>query len=99
MNEHTPMEATGRKGLFRKRMGEQALAGDIRTVEVRGSDYIGKDAAGIYSLSIKPALEKGRAAWITGNPVEEKDRAVKHLTRVGVRVEVRHLVRMGAHQG
>ncbi|MPY52844.1 NAD-dependent epimerase/dehydratase family protein [Streptomyces acidicola] len=68
MDEHTPMEATGRKGLLRKRMWEQALAGGIRTVEVRGSDYIGKDAAGIYSLSIEPALAKGRAAWIMGNP-------------------------------
>ncbi|WP_344274071.1 DUF6192 family protein [Streptomyces hebeiensis] len=31
--------------------------------------------------------------------VEEKDRAVEHPTRVGVQVEVRHLVRMSAHQG
>lgn len=39
----------------------------IRTVEVRGSDYIGKDANGIYSLLIKSALQKGKAAWITGH--------------------------------
>lgn len=67
MNERTPMAATGRKGRLRKRMWEQALAAGIRTVEVRGSDYIGKDANGIYSLLIEPALQKGRAAWITGH--------------------------------
>ncbi|MCX4703224.1 SDR family oxidoreductase [Streptomyces sp. NBC_01373] len=67
MNEHTPMAATGHKGRLRRRMWEQALAGGIRTVEVRGSDYIGKDANGIYSLLIKSALQKGKAAWITGH--------------------------------
>uniref|UniRef100_A0AAU3GQE9 NAD-dependent epimerase/dehydratase family protein n=1 Tax=Streptomyces sp. NBC_01401 TaxID=2903854 RepID=A0AAU3GQE9_9ACTN len=67
MNEHTPMSAVGRKGHLRKRMWEQSLAGDIRTVEVRGADYIGKDAAGIYSAFIEPALKKGRAAWIIGH--------------------------------
>ncbi|QFZ18445.1 NAD-dependent epimerase/dehydratase family protein [Saccharothrix syringae] len=67
MNERTPMAATGRKGRLRKRMWEQALAAGIRTVEVRGSDYIGKDAVGIYSMLIAPALAKGRAAWITGH--------------------------------
>lgn len=67
MNEHTPMAATGRKGRLRKRMWEQALAAGIPTVEVRGADYIGKDAAGIYSVFIEPALKKGRAAWIAGH--------------------------------
>ena len=67
MNEHTPLAATGRKGRLRKRMWEQALAAGIRTVEVRGADYIGKNAAGIYSVFIEPALKKGRAAWITGH--------------------------------
>ncbi|MEU0428719.1 NAD-dependent epimerase/dehydratase family protein [Streptomyces canus] len=67
MNEHTPMAATGHKGRLRRHMWEQALAGGIRTVEVRGSDYIGKDANGIYSLLIKSALQKGKAAWITGH--------------------------------
>ncbi|WP_218130221.1 NAD-dependent epimerase/dehydratase family protein [Lentzea jiangxiensis] len=67
MDEHTPMSATGRKGRLRKRMWEQALGAGIRTTEVRGSDYIGKDAVGIYSMLIEPALKKGRAAWITGH--------------------------------
>ncbi|MFJ8911130.1 hypothetical protein [Amycolatopsis sp. NPDC102389] len=67
MNEHTPVAATGRKGRLRKRMWEQALAAGIRTVEVRGSDYIGKDAVGIYAILIEPAMKKGRAAWVTGH--------------------------------
>ncbi|MGW0324736.1 NAD-dependent epimerase/dehydratase family protein [Nocardia sp. NPDC003183] len=67
MDEHTPLAAAGHKGLLRKRMWEQALGAGIRTVEVRGSDYIGKDAAGIYSLLIEPAMKEGRAAWITGH--------------------------------
>lgn len=66
MDERTPMAATGRKGRLRRRMWEQALAGGIRTVEVRGADYIGKDATGLYSLLIEPALRTGRTAWITG---------------------------------
>ncbi|GHH39084.1 NAD-dependent epimerase/dehydratase family protein [Lentzea cavernae] len=67
MSEHTPMAAAGRKGLLRKRMWEQALAAGIRTVEVRGSDYVGKGANGVYPLLIEPALTKGKAAWITGH--------------------------------
>ncbi len=67
MNEHTPMTATGHKGRLRKRMWEQAQAADIRALEVRGSDYVGKDAVSIYSMVIGPALEKGRTAWIPGH--------------------------------
>jgi nucleoside-diphosphate-sugar epimerase len=67
MNEHTEMAAVGHKGRLRKRLWEQALAAGIRTVEVRGSDYIGKDANGVYPLLIKPALGKGKPAWITGH--------------------------------
>jgi nucleoside-diphosphate-sugar epimerase len=67
MNERTPMAATGRKGRLRRRLWEQALAAGIRTVEVRGADYIGKDANGLYSMLIAPAMTKGIAAWIPGN--------------------------------
>ncbi|MFD9698279.1 NAD-dependent epimerase/dehydratase family protein [Lentzea sp. NPDC059081] len=67
MDEHTPMAAVGRKGRLRRRMWEQALGSGVRTVEVRGSDYVGKDANGIYPLLIEPALRAGRAAWITGH--------------------------------
>ncbi len=67
MDERTPMAATGRKGRLRKRLWEQALASGVHAVEVRGSDYIGKDAASLYSLVIGPAMEKGRAAVIPGH--------------------------------
>lgn len=66
MTEHTPMAAVGHKGRLRRRMWEQALGAGIRTVEVRGSDYVGAGANGIYALLIEPALTRGRAAWITG---------------------------------
>lgn len=68
MNERSPMTATGHKGRLRKRMWEEARDSGIRTFEVRGSDYIGKNAAGVYSLVIEPALNKGRAAWMPGHP-------------------------------
>ncbi len=66
MDESTPMTATGHKGRLRKRMWEQARLSGVRTFEVRGSDYIGKDAAGLYSMVIGPALTKGRTAIIPG---------------------------------
>ena len=67
MHERTPLAAVGHKGRLRKRLWEQALAAGIRTVDVRGSDYIGQGANGIYPLLIRPALDKGRTAWITGH--------------------------------
>jgi nucleoside-diphosphate-sugar epimerase len=91
MNERTPMAAAGRKGRLRKRMWEQALAADIRTVEVRGSDYIGKDANGIYSLLLEQALRKGKPAWITGDP------DVPHTFTVNVDM-ARALVRLASDE-
>ena len=67
MNEHTPMAATGHKGRLRKRLWEQALNSGVRTVEVRGCDYIGKDSNGLYSMLIEPAMKSGRAAWVPGD--------------------------------
>jgi nucleoside-diphosphate-sugar epimerase len=63
MNEHTPMSATGHKGRLRRRLWEQALNAGIRTFEIRGSDYVGKNAVGIYSTVLGPAIEKGSIAW------------------------------------
>jgi nucleoside-diphosphate-sugar epimerase len=91
MNEHTPMAAAGHKGRLRRRMWEQALAAGIRTVEVRGSDYIGKDANGIYSLLLEQALRKGRPAWITGDP------DVPHTFTVNVDM-ARALVRLASEE-
>lgn len=67
MHEGTPMTATGHKGRLRRRLWEQAQAAGIHTFEMRGADYIGKGAQGIYAMSIAPALEKGKVAWIPGH--------------------------------
>ena len=63
MTESTPMAATGRKGRIRIRMWEDALASGVRTVEARGSDYIGAGAAGVFSAVLLPAINAGRTAW------------------------------------
>jgi nucleoside-diphosphate-sugar epimerase len=66
MDEHTPLAAVGHKGKLRKRLWEQAQAAGIRVFEIRGSDYVGKDAIGLYSTVLGPALEAGRTAWVPG---------------------------------
>jgi nucleoside-diphosphate-sugar epimerase len=48
-------------------MWEDALASGVRTVEVRGSDYIGAGAASIFSQVLLPAIAKGRTAWMPGD--------------------------------
>jgi nucleoside-diphosphate-sugar epimerase len=66
MNENSPLAAVGRKGKVRIKMWRDALASGVRTVEVRGSDYIGAGAVGVFSTVIFPAIEKGRTAWVPG---------------------------------
>jgi nucleoside-diphosphate-sugar epimerase len=68
MNENTPMAAVGRKGKVRIKMWQDALRSGVRTLEVRGSDYLGAGAVGIFSSVLLPAIEKGRTAWAPGNP-------------------------------
>ncbi|MFI5890505.1 NAD-dependent epimerase [Actinoplanes sp. NPDC051513] len=68
MNENTPMAAVGRKGKVRIKMWQDALNSGVRTLEVRGSDYLGAGAVGIFSSVLLPAIEKGRTAWAPGNP-------------------------------
>ena len=67
MTEDTPLAATGRKGRVRIRMWQDALAGGVRTVEVRGSDYVGAGAASVFSQVLLPAIAKGRTAWMPGD--------------------------------
>jgi nucleoside-diphosphate-sugar epimerase len=67
MNENTPMAAVGRKGKVRIKMWRDALASGVRTVEVRGSDYVGAGAVGVFSSVLLPAMRKGRTAWAPGN--------------------------------
>ncbi|MBU2668588.1 NAD-dependent epimerase [Actinoplanes bogorensis] len=68
MTENSPLAAVGRKGKVRIQMWRDALASGVRTVEVRGSDYIGAGAVGVFSYSILPALNAGRAAYATADP-------------------------------
>ncbi|MFF5080299.1 NAD-dependent epimerase/dehydratase family protein [Actinoplanes sp. NPDC000266] len=69
MTESTPMAAVGRKGKVRIKMWQDALASGARTVEVRGSDYIGEGAVGVFSAVLFPAIEKGsKSAWVPGDP-------------------------------
>ena len=68
MTERSPLAATGRKGRVRIKMWQDALAGGVRTVEVRGSDYIGAGAASVFSAVLLPAIAKGRTAWAPGDP-------------------------------
>ncbi len=63
MTEDSPLAATGRKGRVRIKMWQDALAGGVRTVEVRGSDYIGAGASSVFSAVLLPAIVKGRTAW------------------------------------
>jgi len=67
MTEDTPLAATGRKGRVRIKMWQDALDSGVRTVEVRGSDYIGAGAASIFSQVLLPAVAKGRTAWMPGD--------------------------------
>ncbi len=67
MTEDSPLAATGRKGRVRIKMWQDALTGGVRTVEVRGSDYIGAGAASIFSQILLPAIAKGRTAWMPGD--------------------------------
>ena len=68
MNENSPLAAVGRKGKVRIKMWQDALNSGVRTVEVRGSDYIGAGAAGVFSAVLFPAIAKGRTAWVPGDP-------------------------------
>jgi nucleoside-diphosphate-sugar epimerase len=68
MREDTPMAAVGRKGKVRINMWRDALASGVRTVEARGSDYVGAGAVGLFSAVLLPAIASGRTPWVPGNP-------------------------------
>ncbi|GAA2619993.1 NAD-dependent epimerase/dehydratase family protein [Paractinoplanes durhamensis] len=68
MTENTPLAAVGRKGKVRIKMWRDALDSGVRTVEVRGSDYVGAGAIGVFSSVLLPAIQSGRTAWAPGNP-------------------------------
>lgn len=68
MTESTPLAASGRKGKVRNRMWQDALSSGVRTVEARGSDYLGPGSAGVFSAVILPAARKRGTAWVPGDP-------------------------------
>ncbi|GIE96178.1 NAD-dependent epimerase/dehydratase family protein [Paractinoplanes rishiriensis] len=68
MTEDSPPAAVSRKGKVRNRMWRDALTSGVRTIEVRGSDYIGAGAVGVFSAVLLPAIRKGRTAWAPGDP-------------------------------
>jgi nucleoside-diphosphate-sugar epimerase len=68
MSEQTPLRPVGVKAGVRAATWQQALeahrAGRIRTVEVRGSDYLGRGAATIWTLLVLPRLLAGKTAFV-----------------------------------
>jgi nucleoside-diphosphate-sugar epimerase len=70
MTEQLPLAATGRKGMVRARMWQEALAahraGRARVTEVRASDYIGPGAQSLLGDRVLPRLLAGRAVQVTG---------------------------------
>ena len=63
MTEQTPQRATGVKGSLRARLWREALAaheaGDVRTTEVRGSDYLGAGTQSLLTLLVLPKVLAG----------------------------------------
>jgi nucleoside-diphosphate-sugar epimerase len=71
MHEGLPDAATDHKGVLRTRMWADAMAlhtaGRIRTVEVRGSDYVGTGVGDNGHISRQvPGLLAGKRAWVLG---------------------------------
>src|SRR5690625_2125317 len=72
MTEDLPDAAADAKGVLRGRMWADALtahrAGDVRAVEVRGSDYVGPGigANGHVSRQLN-AMARGKTLWVMGS--------------------------------
>lgn len=71
MRPDMPLRTTSKKGKIRARMWNDALAahdeGRIRTVEVRGSDYIGPGAQSHLGGRVIPKLLTGRKVSVLGS--------------------------------
>ena len=73
MTEQLPDAATDHKGVLRARLWADALAaheaGEVRSVEVRGSDYMGTGVGVNGHISrLIPGARAGRRAWVLGDP-------------------------------
>ena len=67
MTEQLPLKSTGAKGRVRAQMWNDALAahqaGEIRTAEVRGSDYLGAGTQSLFTVGVLPRLVEGKRAY------------------------------------
>ena len=70
----SPLAATDTKGRVRARMWADMLAaheaGRVRVTEARAADFVGPQVPADHSHLMRqlPALEKGRRAWVVGDP-------------------------------
>lgn len=71
MTEQTPLRAAGTKGRVRAQMWNDALAahkaGEIRTAEVRGSDYLGAGTQSLFTVGVLPKVLEGKRASVPAN--------------------------------
>jgi len=74
MTPDSPLAATDTKGRVRARMWADMLAaheaGRVRVTEARAADFVGPQVPADHSHLMRqlPALEKGRRAWVVGDP-------------------------------
>jgi len=74
MTPDSPLAATDTKGRIRARMWADMLAaheaGRVRVTEARAADFVGPQVPAGHSHLMRqlPALEKGRRAWVVGDP-------------------------------
>ena len=74
MTPDSPLAATDTKGRVRARMWADMLAaheaGRVRVTEARAADFVGRQVPADHSHLMRqlPALEKGRRAWVVGDP-------------------------------
>jgi nucleoside-diphosphate-sugar epimerase len=74
MTPDSPLAATDTKGRVRARMWADMLAaheaGRVRVTEARAADFVGPQVPADHSHLMRqlPVLEKGRRAWVVGDP-------------------------------
>jgi nucleoside-diphosphate-sugar epimerase len=61
------LDPTTRKGTVRAIMWERALRSDAPAIEIRASDYLGRDAIAHFSLLALPALREGKEIAFPGD--------------------------------
>ncbi|MEY9934383.1 nucleoside-diphosphate-sugar epimerase [Catenulispora sp. GP43] len=72
MTEQHPLRPAGTKAGVRARMWEEALAaheaGDLRTAEIRSSDYLGAGTQTLFSVGVMPKVLAGKRAAAPADP-------------------------------